>query len=337
MFRTISLTSTLSLATLGALVAMASAQDPQPPDVLVDAPPVRVVAAAPTYWLGVECEPVDAPLRAQLKLEDRQGLLVRYVMPDSPAAKAGLQANDVLLKFNDAKLGEVADLSRAVADAKDKESTVQIIREGESQKLEITPQKRPDVAQARPRDVRATAKLRNWLPFEPGDEPFRMLFVRPGMVGPFGFTAPELPNDSSLTIAREGDEPAKIVYRQGDKTWEAAADKIDDLPEEIRPFVRRALGGDGWQVRSLDGAIFPKEFPAPGVAPPGADIRVERLRLFREQQKENAEAKEAAPDAPQPEATDSAESAVGELRRAVQELRQEVQKLRQERAADREQ
>jgi hypothetical protein len=159
-----------------------------------------------------------------------------------------------------------------------------------------------------------------------------MLFLRPGMVGPFGVDAPELPKESSLTITREGEGPATLTFRKGDQTWEATAETIDELPEEIRPFARRALGvGNEWEVelRGPDGALFRKGFQGFGFGSPDPNIRVEKLRLFREEKKEKeGEAEEAPAEAPQPETT---EEAVGELRRAVQELRQELQKLRQER------
>jgi membrane-associated protease RseP (regulator of RpoE activity) len=336
MFRTIHLALAFSVAVASAMFSAAFAQDrPEPPEVLVDAPPVPVnpaLVAKSSYWLGVECEPAAAPLRAQLKLKEGQGLLVRHVMPDSPAAKAGIQANDVLLSFNDARLGEVADLSRAVSDAGEQASTVRLIRAGEEQELQVAPQKRPSF-EAVERDVNANGPLRKWVPFEPGEEPWRMLFVRPGMVGPFGLAPAELPQDSSLTITREGDAPAKVVYHKGDETWEATAEKLDELPEEVRPFARRALGvANQWEVevRGPDGAMIRKALQGlPGFAPPDPNLRVEKLRLFEKTQKKPGETKDAPPDAPQAETT---ESAVGELRRAVQELRQELQKLRQERA-----
>jgi membrane-associated protease RseP (regulator of RpoE activity) len=253
-------------------------------------------------------------------------------MPDSPAAQAGIEPHDVLLQFNESKLGEIADLAKAVGEAKEQEATLRLIRGGEEQELKVTPQKRPVMLPTVRDEAPALSRLRQVLPFEPGKEPFGMLFVRPGMIGPFGFTAPELPKDSSLTITREGDGPAKVTFKQGDQTWEATSDKLDleSLPEEVRPFVRRALGlGGEFQVelRGPEGAILKNRIP--GLAPP--EIRVEKLRLFRDEKvkQDTGEAKEAPANAAEPEAT---ESAVGELRRAVQELRQELQKLRQERA-----
>ena len=68
---------------------------------------VATFAATGEYWLGVECLPVMPALRAQLNLPEKQGLLVAAVMPDSPAAKAGIKQHDVLLRVGEKPLAEV--------------------------------------------------------------------------------------------------------------------------------------------------------------------------------------------------------------------------------------
>jgi hypothetical protein len=52
-------------------------------------------------WLGVAAEPVGDDVRAQLPLQAGEGLSVRHVMPDSPAAKAGLEEHDILTRLDD--------------------------------------------------------------------------------------------------------------------------------------------------------------------------------------------------------------------------------------------
>ena len=70
------------------------------------------------YWIGVVCQPVDAELRAKLKLDEGQGLLIDEVRPDSPAAKAGLRKDDVVLAAAGKPLATVKQLADAVAEAK---------------------------------------------------------------------------------------------------------------------------------------------------------------------------------------------------------------------------
>ncbi len=51
-------------------------------------------------WLGVSVEEGSEALAAQLDLAPGAGLVVTYVAPDSPAAKVGLEKNDVLVELD---------------------------------------------------------------------------------------------------------------------------------------------------------------------------------------------------------------------------------------------
>jgi hypothetical protein len=55
-------------------------------------------------WLGVSTEEAGEALTAQLGLQPGEGLLVTYVATNSPAAKAGLEKNDLLLEMEGQKL-----------------------------------------------------------------------------------------------------------------------------------------------------------------------------------------------------------------------------------------
>lgn len=92
-------------------------------------------------YVGVLVEPLDPSLRAhlpQLLGEDR-GILVRHVEPQTPAARAGLQENDILLDFGDKELGAPRDLVAAVGAASPGDKIpLRILRAGKAQSLDIT-------------------------------------------------------------------------------------------------------------------------------------------------------------------------------------------------------
>lgn len=67
-------------------------------------------------WLGVSIQPVDADLAASLSLDKPKGALVAEVTEDSPAAKAGVLAGDVITRVNRKDMTDVRDVSRTVAD-----------------------------------------------------------------------------------------------------------------------------------------------------------------------------------------------------------------------------
>jgi membrane-associated protease RseP (regulator of RpoE activity) len=95
------------------------------------------VTGKPEPWLGVAPDEVSEELRAQLPLEEGTGLILRSVTPDSPAAKAGLRKNDVLVKFDDQILTNARQLSALVHLKKDGEKArLTYFREGKSSAIE---------------------------------------------------------------------------------------------------------------------------------------------------------------------------------------------------------
>jgi membrane-associated protease RseP (regulator of RpoE activity) len=205
------------------------------------------------YWMGLECYRVPEVLRAQLNLPKDQGLAVASVLPDSPAAKAGIQAHDVLVKAGDKPLGKVQDLIEAVDAAKDKPLTLELVRGGKTMKLDVTPAKRPEGAMAAPgapAPGMEWEQMRKWIermrPGEEGRPPLRFRFFSPGVILPPDAAAqPPLPEGMSIAITRQGKEPAKIVVKKGNEKWEVSEKELDKLPAEVRPHVERMLGRGG--------------------------------------------------------------------------------------------
>ena len=65
-------------------------------------------------WLGLATDETSEALTSQLRLDPGVGLTVTYVTPDSPAAKAGLQKNDVLVEFDGQVLVHPSQLRKLV-------------------------------------------------------------------------------------------------------------------------------------------------------------------------------------------------------------------------------
>ena len=65
-------------------------------------------------WLGVSTAEASEALASQLDLQAGVGLVVTYVVKESPAAKAGLRKNDVLASFDDQALVHPAQLRKLV-------------------------------------------------------------------------------------------------------------------------------------------------------------------------------------------------------------------------------
>jgi len=85
-------------------------------------------------WLGVVIQNVTRELAESFGLDKPQGALVSRVMPESPAAKAGIEAGDVILKFNGNQITTSSTLPPFVGRTKIGESVPVIVMRDKKQK-----------------------------------------------------------------------------------------------------------------------------------------------------------------------------------------------------------
>lgn len=89
-------------------------------------------------WLGVEIQQVTPDLAKGIGLDEAKGALIANIDPASPAAKAGLEAGDVVLSFNGTKVMEMRDLPRLVADSRPgSKATLEILRQGHEKEISV--------------------------------------------------------------------------------------------------------------------------------------------------------------------------------------------------------
>jgi len=89
-------------------------------------------------WLGVQIQDIDDDLAKSLHMNGTEGALVVEVVGDSPAAKGGLQAGDVVTRFNDRAIDKSRTLSRAVAGTTPNSGAkVTVWRDGKSHDLKV--------------------------------------------------------------------------------------------------------------------------------------------------------------------------------------------------------
>src|SRR5213595_3190482 len=92
----------------------------------------------PAIFLGVETSQVPTVVSEQLGLSKGLGLVVEYVVPDSPAAAAGIQQNDILKMLNDQILIEPSQLRKLLQTFSDgTDITLTILRKGQEQKVTV--------------------------------------------------------------------------------------------------------------------------------------------------------------------------------------------------------
>jgi serine protease Do len=88
-------------------------------------------------YLGITLQDIDDNLAKALKLKSTEGALVNEVVPNGPAAKAGIKRGDVIVEFNGQKVGDRTELRNLAAQAKPKaEVKIGLLRNGK--KMEVT-------------------------------------------------------------------------------------------------------------------------------------------------------------------------------------------------------
>jgi len=205
-------------------------------------------AKQPKYWLGLGGSPIEnAALRTQLQLADDVGVLVASVVPNSPAEKAGLRQHDVIVAVNGEPISDLTALQKVVADGGKKPIELKIIRLAKEQTVKVTPEERPaNAPQAAPGGQGGLNDFQQL--FQQGGLPGGMRIFGNGMVlggGP-QLNLNQMPGGLSVNITREGDGPATVTVKKGDKTWTVKGDDekaLKELPDDVRPFVQQMLQG----------------------------------------------------------------------------------------------
>ncbi|MBC8031505.1 MAG: PDZ domain-containing protein [Pyrinomonadaceae bacterium] len=132
--------------------ALAQQSAPPPPP---DAPPMALAPGAPgaphTFsflmdggsFLGVHAEDVNKENMGRYGLREARGVGVTEVVKDSPAEKAGLRKDDVILRFEGDSVTSVRKLTRLVSEvAPDQNVRLAISRSGAEQEVAVTIGKR---------------------------------------------------------------------------------------------------------------------------------------------------------------------------------------------------
>jgi serine protease Do len=89
-------------------------------------------------YLGLQMGDVDEETAKELGLPKAQGSAIGRVVPGSPAAKAGIRAGDVVLKFGPAEVRDANHLKSLIAQASvGSEVKVKILRRGEERELTV--------------------------------------------------------------------------------------------------------------------------------------------------------------------------------------------------------
>jgi serine protease Do len=183
-------------------------------------------------WLGVALQPLTPELARSFNAKDTKGVLVSDVVPDSPAAKAGLKPGDILLEFEGKKTEEPADLQRAVGLASPGNTAkIKVWRDSAERTVELKIGEAPDEREAQQRSGSRAAPSALGLEVRPiTPEIARQLNLR---------------TNEGVIVARvdEGTSAAEAGIQRGDVIREINRQKVRNLADYER-FTREAKDGD---------------------------------------------------------------------------------------------
>jgi C-terminal processing protease CtpA/Prc len=89
-------------------------------------------------WLGVGVSEISTDKMKALKLPEERGALLGKIVPDSPAAKAGLKENDVVLEINGQRIEGTEQFRRMIHEIPaGRTASLTVWRDGRSQNIKV--------------------------------------------------------------------------------------------------------------------------------------------------------------------------------------------------------
>lgn len=193
-------------------------------------------------WLGVGIQKVSPELARSFGLERPRGALIRQVLDDGPAAKAGVLPGDIIMRFGSYDIQDANELPLVAGDeGVGRTVPVVLLRDGREHKLAVTLGEHPDNLPARPADAEVAAKT-----LDKGDS--------------IGLSVVTLDDDDRGRLGLEGAvKGARVVnVRFGSPAFQAGL-RPDDIiqkvngsdVEEAKDFARVVKGAKNGEVLRL--------------------------------------------------------------------------------------
>jgi serine protease Do len=111
-------------------------------------------------WLGLEIQEMDSALAKAFGLKDGKGALVSGIVPDGPAARAGVEKGDVIREINGQIINDSRELRLKIAETvPDSKVEIKIVHNGSERTLSMTVGTMPTEKMAANTENPATRKI----------------------------------------------------------------------------------------------------------------------------------------------------------------------------------
>lgn len=251
------------------------------------------------------CEPGDKPkgrvhigisldgnglpdlLVKHLRLSEGEGVRIENVVMDSPADKAGLERDDIVVEFEGKKVGDVDELIEAVLKCEaGQEVSLEIIHLGEHKTVKLKLEQAPEDFQWK--YAVEPEIVQKWTPgrffrLKPGDEDWIEMSFGAGPDAVFKdvdkylkqvhtFHYSDAGEDYEITIkGNPRDEDSQVIVKVSKTEHKTTVKDIDKLPEKYRKAAEQALR----KARQTPGKESRSDFMK--MLPPAVEDRVLRF------------------------------------------------------------
>ncbi|MHC4169260.1 MAG: PDZ domain-containing protein [Planctomycetota bacterium] len=227
-------------------------------------------------FMGVLIDPAPLPglLGKHLGLAEGQGLRIQNVQKDSPAGKAGLERDDLIVGFRGKDVRDYEQFVGAIREAgSGTEISLQIIHLGVRKTVKLTLKPfsgEPDWKYPREPDAVQSWRPGRFFRLEPGDEDWKEMF-KDGIPSDMDVAVKRFFNkviihhcskgkDYTVTIqGNPNDDYSTITVRDGDEDCTTTVKEIDKLPEKYRQAAEDSLemARKTSKNRKFDGVVPP--------------------------------------------------------------------------------
>jgi serine protease Do len=179
----------------------------------------------------VQIQPVTPDIAESLGMKEARGALVAEPQADGPAAKAGIQAGDVIVSVNGEPVKDARDLAKKISVQVPGESIkVGIARRGEEKTVSMTLGTLPNEREARNDRRGGRDSDRSETPSSAGVPQLGLSIAPAGSVGGAGKEGVVVLNvDPSGPAAERGFKTGDVILEVGGKSVASSADVRDAL------------------------------------------------------------------------------------------------------------
>jgi serine protease Do len=194
-------------------------------------------------WLGVKIQSVTDEIAESLAVKENAGALISSVTPDGPAAKAGIEAGDVIMRLDGREVSSMRSLPRLVSRVPvGKTIDVEVMRKGERRVLKVVvgrleeaeKEKTDKPAEADPSASGATLL---GMTLAPLDDALRQKFGIDAKVAK-GVVVTDAPQASAA--GRKGIKPGDVIVEAAQEPVASVADVTKGI-DKVRKAGRRAV------------------------------------------------------------------------------------------------